>query len=87
MTPEEFRAAAERIERDAAERIALLSAVRALARPSAGESGIIADAVASMARRARHQAEIDQIERDRNRALEALEADFYGISLDSLEEE
>ena len=82
MSPGEFRSTIERIERDASERVALLSAVPARARPASGESGIIADAVASMARRERNRAEIEAIERERDRAIESVEAAFYGITLE-----
>ncbi len=79
MTYEEYLARSAAIENQARERIDLLSAVTKRAPARGGESGAIADAVAGLARREQHRAEIEQIEADACYAQECLEAVFYGL--------
>lgn len=61
----------------AAREVDILIGVPARARPSAGESGAIADAVASMARRVQNQARIAQIEQAVKFLESVVECDTY----------
>lgn len=77
MTAAECRAKILAIEADAQAKVDVLSTVPARARPSAGESGAIADAVAAMAKRQQNADEIAAIEADMAAMIEAVELEFY----------
>jgi hypothetical protein len=82
VTQDEAQSEIARIEREANAKVEMLSAAPRRARPSAGESGIIADAVASMAAQERNAQAISAVEADAYRQIEAVEVAYYA----SLEE-
>ena len=86
MTEAEYLAASLRIERLAQARIELLSSVSSRAIPRAGESNIIHDAVAGMAKRERNASEIANIQAESAYEQECLEAQYYGFPLPEREE-
>ena len=77
MTPAEYRAKILAIEADGQAQSDVLSTVPARARPSAGESGAIADAVAAMAKRQQNAAAIEAIKADVAAKTEAIELEYY----------
>jgi hypothetical protein len=77
VTPAECRERILQLEAEAQARIDVLSTVPARARPSAGESGAIADAVAAMAKRQQNAQAIAAIEADVAAKTEAVELEFY----------
>ena len=81
MTDDEYLAASLAIERRAHERIAILSTVSARSRPRAGESNVIHDAVAALAKRERNAATIVEIEAAAAYEQECLEAHYYGLPI------
>jgi hypothetical protein len=77
LTPDEYRARIRAIETEAQAVVDVLSTVPARARPAAGESGAIADAVAAMAKQQQNAAAIAAIEADMAAQIEAVELEFY----------